>query len=243
MKFIYRSLIILVISLKCHNSFCQDLQLPNSGAVWVYLTFDDGPRQESHYLDSIIFKDSIPLNVFLIGARAVATTEMHQRVNMYKSQPLFDIGNHSYTHASNHFRLFYTTPGKVVEDMVRNEDTLQLPNRIARLPGRNTWRINGRGRTDLADASPAADSLEKLGYAVIGWDLEWRLDTSLCRYYSAAEMGDHIRQIVKAKGGFEKNHVVILCHDWALTDEFFREQLFRFIADARKNKAIRFAGT
>ncbi|PZR25554.1 MAG: hypothetical protein DI535_17870 [Citrobacter freundii] len=241
MKFVYRPLVILVIILKYYSSFCQTVQLSDSGGISVYLTFDDGPRVESHYLDSVIWKDSIPLSVFLIGARVVATKEMQQRLVLYKSQPLFSIGNHSYTHASDHYRLYYAAPEKVVEDITRNEDTLHLSGRIARLPGRNTWRISGRRRTDLPDAGPAADSLEKLGYAVVGWDLEWRFDTSLCRYYSAAEMADHIKQVVRMKSSFEKNHIVVLCHDWALTDEFFRQQLFRFIADIRTSKAIKFA--
>lgn len=209
--------------------------------VSIYLTFDDGPMETSHYLDSLMIRDSIPLNLFVVGYRSATNKAMRDRVEMYRQNTLIEMGNHSYSHASGHYRLFYGDHAKVVSDILRNADSLRLTNHLVRLPGRNTWRINGRKRTDLADANAAADSLQSLGYNLVGWDLEWKIDTCEKRYSSANEMISLVRYALQSKRLFEKDHVVILCHDWALSDQYFRDELALFISRIKAAGCIKFA--
>jgi hypothetical protein len=137
--------------------------------------------------------------------------------------------------------LFYADHGQVVNDIVRNADSLKLTDQMVRLPGRNTWRIGARKRTDLIDANAAADSLAALGYSLVGWDAEWKIDTCENRYSTADEMISRVNMLVHSKRTFEKGHVVILCHDWALADPFFREELHSFISKIKKEDCMSFA--
>lgn len=219
----------------------QDTIPGDHNRITIYLTFDDGPIEASHFLDSLLIRDSIPLAVFIIGFRANTDHATRKRLEMYKRQPLIQIANHSYSHASDHYRLFYANHKQVVNDITRNRDSLKFANNIVRLPGRNTWRINGRKRTDLADANASADSLAGLGYILIGWDIEWRTDTCKKRYYSAAEIISQLQYIVSSERSFEKDHVVILCHDWALTDSYFRDELKLFVQKMKKTCGVKFA--
>lgn len=216
------------------------IRVSGDSVTTVYLTFDDGPMKVSHYLDSVVMRH-IPLTLFLVGQRISGDDAMKQKLKQYRSKPSLDLCNHSYTHASGRYRSYYEDPGKVVADIVRNADSLQLNNNIVRLPGRNTWRVNDKQRTDLKDADAAADSLKKNGYTLIGWDLEWRYDTCEKRYFSAEEMAAQISYAVAHNRTFEKGHVIILCHDWALVDEYFREQLFLFIDKTEAIPSVKFS--
>lgn len=207
----------------------------------IYLTFDDGPMESSHFIDSLVTKDSVPVEVFLTGFRVKDNVNMTAQLNSYRRQTLIEMANHSFSHANGHYKMYYADPSKVVTDILMNEDSLQLISRIVRLPGRNTWRAGGKSRTDLADANPAADSLAVLGYYVFGWDAEWRYDTCTQNYYSAEQMLKQIRQLHQSKKSFAPDHLVILCHDWMLPDTFFRKQLSLFIAAAKKEINAGFA--
>ena len=233
--------LLFFLSLFSAFAVAQDTTAGNHNRVTIYLTFDDGPVEASRFLDSLVIKDSIPLEVFIIGFRANADHAMRKRLETYKRQPLIQIANHSYSHASDHYRSFYVSHEQVVNDVIRNADSLKFTNNIVRLPGRNTWRVNGRKRTDLADANASADSLAALGYILIGWDMEWRMDTCIKRYYSADEIISQLKYLVSSKRSFERDHLVILCHDWALTDSYFRDELISFIQKMKKICWIKFA--
>ena len=191
---------------------------------------------ESSYIDSLVSRDSIPVNVFVVGQKVFAGKEARQIFNTHKGSPLIEVDNHSYSHAKDRFRLYYENPWKVVDDIVLNEDTLHLANKIARLPGRNVWRVGERRRIDLADAAPAADSLARSGYTVFGWDLEWRYDSSGHRFYPAEQM---VKQVRHARA-FSPGHVVILCHDPMLRDDYFRKELRSFIGKVKSYPGWRF---
>lgn len=218
------------------SSFIRNVSPGIGDSLVVYLSFDDGPVAESRYIDTLILRDSIPVNVFLIGQKVFANEEAIHVFHSYRSNPLVEMENHSYTHALGKFRLYYENPVKVVNDIILNEDTLHLANKIARLPGRNAWRVGNKHRTDLADAIPAADSLAARGYTLFGWDLEWRYDSSGYCFYSAEQM---IKEIRYAKT-FLPRHVVILCHDAMLQDKYFRSQLQAFTRRVRSIPGHRF---
>jgi hypothetical protein len=72
----------------------------------------------------------------LVGEHALARPK---DVKLNKENEFIGVGNHSYSHANNHYKLYYSTPKGVLNDFIRNKDTLALDNKIGRLPGRNMW--------------------------------------------------------------------------------------------------------
>lgn len=201
----------------------------NKDSVAIYLSFDDGPILASWYLLSFVQTDSIPVNVMLVGRLAFLTTAGKKMLLAYRNNPLVEINNHSFSHARKKYKSFYSHPDKVIADILLNEDTLQLKNKILRFPGRNVWRVNGRKRDDLADAAKAADSLVKRGYRIFGWDLEWRYDTAKRSFLTAYQMFSSIIYIAQHKKSFIPEHIVILCHDQMLEDKQARIELGLFI--------------
>lgn len=208
-----------------------------AATIAIYLSFDDGIIKESKCIDSIAYQDSVKITVFLIGQRAVADKQAKEIYNAYKKNPFIEVGNHSFTHANKKYKSYYRQPEQVVNDMLLNEDTLHLIEKIARLPGRNVWRVNSKCRNDLADAAPAADSLAHLGYRIFGWDIEWGYDSATHSFYSADEM---IKRITGPKKTFEAGNIVILCHDEMLADLYFRSQLCVFVNRVKKDTNLYF---
>ncbi len=209
--------------------------------VHVYLTFDDGPTAGSEIINCIAASDSAMINVFVIGQNVFATTKQNELLRLYRANPFIEIGNHSYSHAARHYRIYYRHPFQVANDFDRNADMLQLTNKIARLPGRNTWRIRGRRRTDLSDANAAADSLAARGYSVFGWDVEWRLDPdSSGRVQTAGTLIKLIEKLVRRKKTFTPGNVVILCHDPMFREDCNESELAAFIKEIKTKNGYHF---
>jgi hypothetical protein len=107
----------------------------------------------------------------------------------------------------------------VFQDFLKNETALHLTKKIARLPGRNIWRLKDRCLDDVQSGSKAADILFKNDYRVFGWDLEWRHDPkSGAPIQTVEDMNNLIEKLLLEKRTVTENHLVILCHD-----EMFRK--------------------
>ena len=135
--------------------------------TFVYLTFDDGPLNGSQHINDVVLSEKIPISVMLVGKHAAIRPH---DVELYRNNPYIEVGNHSYTHANEHYVAYYNNPEGVLADFVRNMDSLQLTDKIGRLPGRNMWRVNQRSRNDISSGIEAADLLHKNGYSLFGWD-------------------------------------------------------------------------
>jgi peptidoglycan/xylan/chitin deacetylase (PgdA/CDA1 family) len=213
---------------------------PGDSLYKVYLTFDDGPAEGSYEINRIAASDSAAINVFLIGENVYKTDSMKQLFQLYQSNPFIETSNHSYSHAHKHYRLYYKDPFRVVRDFELNTDTLHLKNKIARLPGRNTWRIKGRQRSDLPDDKIAADSLAAKGYTVFGWDIEWRhYPDSSHSILTANTMMRIVENMILEKRSFIPGHVVILCHDPMFTHAYNQLQLELFIKKIQQKRGYR----
>ena len=197
----------------------------------IYFTIDDGPSAASRSIAAIADSLRIPLNIFIIGQNVYQCKEFKQSFELYRLNSFIETGNHSFNHASNHFQQYYLSPDSVNADFKRNEDSLHFPFMIARLPGRNTWRIDGRKRSDLKDAADAADSLAASGYRVFGWDLEWR-------YLSDTAMLQLERWATKNQS-FTRGHLVILCHEWMFDTPEKLQQLELFVKEIGSKKNYR----
>ena len=111
------------------------------------------------------------------------------------------------------FHTDYSRANKLVADIVKNQELLKLQDKIVRLPGRNMWRIDGRSKNDGASGIETADGLSKLGYKVIGWDLEWsHHPKDGTPVQSVQTIYKSIVNQLENKKTFTKDNIVVLIH-------------------------------
>ena len=188
-------------------------------AYHIYLTFDDGPLEGSEDIDDAVKADKIKINVFVVGSHVRSVPRMSSYFQLYENNPYIEVGNHSYSHAHDEYSLFYKDPEAVYQDFEKNERVLQLKTKLARLPGRNMWRIGNITKNDVISGSSAGDLLSKNGYTVFGWDLEWQHDARTgAPIQTVNDIYHVIESLLKERKTVQENHIVILCHD-----EMFRK--------------------
>jgi peptidoglycan/xylan/chitin deacetylase (PgdA/CDA1 family) len=227
----YHRLILLLITvlafctLLIEGANAQDVvsaespDAPKIPIYHLYLSFDDGPLSGSEHIDDAIKTEKIKINVFVIGSHVQASPRMGAFYRLYESNPFIEIGNHGYTHANDTYHLFYELPERVYLDFLKNERILQLKKRLARLPGRNMWRLKGKVIDDIKSGSLAADMLFENGFSVFGWDLEWEHDAKTGEpVRNAEDMAARIERLLNGRKTVTRNHLVLLCHD-----EMFRK--------------------
>lgn len=236
---LYASILLLAITI-INTSKSRQVQ-PHQGEsleyarTAIYLTIDDGPSIASFDLSNTVMHLKTPVTVFIIGNRVYGSEAGNILFQLYQLNPYIEVGNHSFWHAHSHYREYYSSPADVINDFRLNADTLDLHNYIARLPGRNTWRINGRAKTDLPDDSSAADTLAADGYRIFGWDLEWRFRKDSNQLVQpATSIIKRLKLIAQSKNSFTPGHIVLLCHEWMFTDSVNKAQLDTFICLVQK---------
>jgi peptidoglycan/xylan/chitin deacetylase (PgdA/CDA1 family) len=191
----------------------------------IYLTFDDGPLEGTEDLSEAVQTEKIAITVFVVGSNVVASQRLKAYYHLYERNPYIEIGNHSYSHAHGAYRKFYQNPEQVFLDFLKNQMVLHMKNKLARLPGRNMWRLMGKIRNDVTSGASTADLLFKHGYSVFGWDLEWQHDSKTGAPIQTVEDIVHlIKKLLAEKKTLTENHLVLLCHDpmfqkkWEETD-------------------------
>lgn len=130
----------------------------------IYLTFDDGPLNGSEDIDDAVRREQIKINVFVVGMQAMANPRLKSYCQLYETNPWIEVGNHSYTHAAEGYHAFYDLPELLLQDFLRCQKALHLQTQLARLPGRNMWRIKGRHSDDVKSGSACADKLFAAGF-------------------------------------------------------------------------------
>jgi peptidoglycan-N-acetylglucosamine deacetylase len=183
----------------------------------IYLTFDDGPNKGTKNVLDIVNDEKIPVTFFIVGEHVFASVNQNNTWDSLRIAEQIEICNHSYTHAlHNKFETFYQSPDTVIADFQRAHDSLDLKNNIVRTPGRNTWRIDSLQFTDLKKSKAAVDSLQKAGFIVMGWDLEWHFDhKDLTVKNSADDLLRQIDSVFNNKKTKSPEHLVLLAHDQA----------------------------
>ena len=181
----------------------------------IYLTFDDGPNKGTKNVLDIVKDENIPVTFFIVGEHVFASINQSTTWDSLKIAKQIEICNHSYSHAlHNQYEKFYQCPDTVIKDFQKTHDTLNLQNKIVRTPGRNTWRIDSLQFTDLKKSKAAVDSLQKAGFIVMGWDLEWHYDhKELTVKNSADELIKQIDSVFYNNKTKSPDHLVLLAHD------------------------------
>ena len=179
----------------------------------IYLTFDDGPNKGTRNVLDIVKDEQVPVTFFIVGEHVYASVNQNITWDSLLATQGIDICSHSYTHAHNKYEKFYASADTVISDFQRAQDSLQLTNNIVRTPGRNMWRMDSIQFTDLKKSKAAVDSLQKAGFIVMGWDLEWHFDKDLALKNTADEVIKQIDSVFNNKKTKTPENLVLLAHD------------------------------
>ena len=201
----------------------------------IYLTFDDGPNRGTKNVLDIVQQENVPVTFFIVGEHVFASAGQAAVWDSLKMAKNIELCNHSYTHAHNRYDKFYEEPANVVKDMERTKDSLLPNNNIVRAPGRNSWRIDSLHYTDIRKSKAAMDSLQKAGFVVMGWDLEWHFDPKTYAVKNTAdELLTQIDSVFTHKRTKKPDNLVLLAHDQAYRSSSDSLQLRDFIQKLKK---------
>ena len=207
---------------------------------YIYLTFDDGPNRGTSNLLKITNKHQIPITAFVVGKHAYDSKTQSKELAELENDKLVEIANHSYTHALNRYSEFYKSPENVIHDFDRARDSLKFKNKYARTPGRNIWRTANINNTDIKTSKIAADELQKAGYVLVGWDLEWKPDNKMKLKGTHKEMTKRVDSIFFNDLEKTSRHLVFLTHDQYLQDDDSVRELDLFISDLQNSNRFEF---
>lgn len=202
----------------------------------IYLTFDDGPNKGTENVIKIVKQEKVPVTVFVIGEHTIGSKAQIKSFDILKSDPLFEIANHGYSHAwNNQFSKFYKNPDAVINDFNKSRKLLNLTSYTARTPGRNIWRINNLKFTDIKTSAEAADKLALENHQLIGWDLEWK-EKDTKHLNSSKMIQNRIDSVFKYNLTKTENHLVLLMHDQYFCDSASIKELGNLVASLKNNK-------
>ena len=186
-------------------------------------------------------KENIKVNVFVVGMHVLASPRMQRFYKLYEADPHIEIGNHSFTHAHNHYNLYYEKPDSVLHDFEKNQLELGIKYKLARLPGRNMWRLKDLIINDNITGRQAADTLYKSGYRVFGWDLEWQHSGETgVPLQSVNEMIEIIGRKLREGKTMRKNQLVLLAHDEMFRNGWEESELKQLILKLKSFGNYRF---
>lgn len=193
----------------------QREEITINNAKFIYLSFDDGPLNGSQNINAVAQKYQVPMNVMVVGEHVFMNATQKKYFNNYKQNPYVEVNNHSFSHANNQYYSFYTKPQKVLKDFNKSMNLLGLDNKIARLPGRNVWAVNGKEYNRHKETKEAAKLLTQHGYKLIGWDIEWQYNRKTkypidTHQEFFAKLKKHLESNKKL---FTPNNIVVLLHD------------------------------
>lgn len=214
---------------------------PKKKKKTIYLTFDDGPNKGTKNMMHIVQQEEIPVTLFIVGEHVFGSKEQTAIFDSLVNCNLFEIANHSFTHAfKNKYAKFYQVPDSVVNDFKRCADSLHLTTGIIRTPGRNIWRTRSVNCTDIISSKTAADTLFANGFTITGWDLEWRFDENLKLISSSDEMLDKIDSMFTRARTKLPDQLVLLAHDQVYQKPDDSAELHQFIIKLKAKNEYNF---
>jgi len=212
----------------------------NPSTKYIYLTFDDGPLFGTSNCIDICLQEKVQASFFQVGmhqARSKFGKDLHNRILQHPD--VFEILNHSYTHAMGKYLNFYHHPDAALLDFIKAQNSLQLTNHLVRLPGNNAWNTLNHKRTS-ALVKPVVLKLDSAGYNVIGWDVEWDFNKQGKPLESGEKMARIIDSSIASNRTLTKNHMVILMHDHMYRTATDSTKLATMIGLLKKNPNYEF---
>lgn len=196
------------------NSVEVVLDTPSSDAApKVYLTIDDGPSPFSDEILEVANEKKAKMTVFLVGNN-MWSKQYREYLNQYRNNSLIELANHSYSHAKGKYSLYYKNPNAVLLDFYKNIVQMQLPNNLARLPGRSFWALGNKELINQESGKHAARLLRQKGFNLFGWDIEWFYHHKTGAPLGSAEsIFAEIQRSIKKNQTFTRGHCVVLLHE------------------------------
>jgi hypothetical protein len=178
----------------------------------------------------IMEAEKVPVTLFIIGEHVYGSREQRSIFDSLTKNSLFEIANHSYTHAfENKYRQFYEHKDSAVKDFERCADSLHLSSNIIRMPGRNIWRTEKLNSTDIKASTATADNLQKNGFKAIGWDLEWHFTNNQKLVQSDSVLLGQIDSVFANNKTKTANELVLLAHDRTFLSADDSASLHKFV--------------
>jgi peptidoglycan-N-acetylglucosamine deacetylase len=212
----------------------------DSSKRYIYLTWDDSPQPPGTVNCKSVFREqAIKATFFGVGFNQVGPWKKRIIDSLRNDYPQFLLANHSFSHGFNDkYSKFYSPAmtDSALNDFLRNEKDLKIPVKIIRLPGNNTWASNGIISGQKAE-NPLIVKLDKMGYKIVGWDLEWgQLGKQKAPKESAEEMVKKVNQKFEDGSSNQPNTIVILSHDRLFEKKQFADSLAKFISILKQDK-------
>ncbi len=204
----------------------------DSSKRYIFLTWDDSPQPPgTTNCKSVFQQEGIKATFFVVGFNQVGPFKKRIIDSLRNDYPQFLIANHSFSHGfKDNYKKFYQLSDSALNDFLKNQNEMQIPVKIIRLPGRNTWAANGQIHGQEAK-TPLIKNLDSLGYKIIGWDIEWSQQKGIkAPMESAVEMVKRVNQKFEDGNTNEQNTIVILSHDRLFEKKQYADSLSKFIS-------------
>lgn len=205
---------------------------------YLYITFDDGPNKGTKNVIKTLKQEQINATMFLVGEHIFGSKEQLFDFNQIINDTIFEIANHSYSHANNQFTKFYKDSVLVLSDFNRMNDSLKRKLLIARTPGRNIWRTPTLNFTDIKSSKESANYLADNDYKLIGWDWEWKSDEKRGLKQTGDELFTEIDSLFLNNKTRTQDHLVLLTHDQYFKDSLSTIELEKFLQKIKTREDI-----
>lgn len=205
---------------------------------YLYITFDDGPNKGTQNVIKTIKKEQISVTMFLVGEHIFGSKDQWFDFNQIVNDTIFEIANHSYSHANNQFTKYYKDSVLVLNDFNRMNDSLKRKLLIGRTPGRNIWRTPTLNITDIKSSKESADYLANNQYKLIGWDWEWKSDEKSGLKQTGDKLFSEIDSLFLNNKTRTQDHLVLLTHDQYFKDSISTQELEKFLKKIKTREDI-----
>jgi peptidoglycan/xylan/chitin deacetylase (PgdA/CDA1 family) len=208
----------------------------DSSKRYIFLTWDDSPQPPGTIVCKDVFhKQGVKATFFAVGMHAFDIRRKRLVDEIRNSYPEFLLANHSFSHGfSNKYKEFYTHADSAVKDFKHAEAELKIPVKIIRLPGNNSWVLDGEKKGPKSTSS-VYNALDTLGYSVIGWDVEWQFKGGNVPVQGAEQLAKEVNEKFEDALTVAPNAIVILAHDRMFAKPQYTDSLNRFIEILKKD--------
>jgi peptidoglycan/xylan/chitin deacetylase (PgdA/CDA1 family) len=214
----------------------------------IYLTFDDGPLPGTANVLSVLKAENVPAAMFMVGLHVETQPGGRALLDEAKAMPLVTVGNHSYSHANNHYRAYYANTQAVVSDMLHANRVLGLTPRVnGRLPGRDVFRLRTVFTEDLS-INVAEWQKEWLDYELVaeagfylyGWDFEWVHSNDGKPVQTVDHLVNEIDHLFQYGKFVRPGKMIVLMHDEMFQDQFNGKENLTAMIRALKQRGYTF---
>lgn len=209
---------------------------------YVYLTVDDGPQPPgTNNCIDIFKKEGVKATFFMVGLHnQISPSRANITKQVRASYPQLLLANHSFTHGfRDKYRTFYASVDSAYADFLAAEKELNVPVKIIRLPGMNTWVTSTITRGPQSSMA-VANKLKDNGFKIIGWDVEWNFVKGSTPKQGAEEMAQELLDKLNTQNTVESNAIVLLAHDRMFAKQQYADSLTKFIQILKQDPNIVF---